>query len=84
MECQKAYIPMLVGKEEEKMEKIMVHIKILNHESFKVLLEMAEREFGYKHEGLLRIPCSVTHFMAIVNFIGTLLNIASSSTSSSK
>lgn len=74
---------MLVGKEKEKkeMEKIMVHIKILNHESFKVLLEMAEKEFGYKHEGLLRIPCSVTHFMAIVNFIETLLN-ASSSTSS--
>ncbi|KAH7654455.1 Small auxin-up RNA protein [Dioscorea alata] len=59
----KGYIPVLVGKE---MERFMVHTKLFRHPCFIGLLEMAAQEFGYKHEGVLRIPCDVDCFRSVI------------------
>lgn len=59
----KGYIPVLVGKE---MERFMVHTKLFKHPCFIGLLEMAAQEFGYKHEGVLRIPCDVDCFRSVI------------------
>lgn len=41
----RGYVPMMVGKGAE--ERFLVHTKLFEHPIFAVLLEMAEREFGY-------------------------------------
>lgn len=48
-----------VGKE---ATRFVIPLNYLNHPAFKLLLEMAEEEFGLKQEGGLMIPCDVIQF----------------------
>jgi SAUR family protein len=41
-------------------------VEALRHPSFAALLEMAAQEFGYKQEGILRVPCDVRHFKEVL------------------
>ncbi|WOL03375.1 auxin-responsive protein SAUR71-like [Canna indica] len=63
---RRGYVPMLVGKK-GKEERFVVHTKLFKHPYFVVLLEMAEREFGYNHPGVLRIPCDAEQFRSVVD-----------------
>ncbi|KAF0925755.1 hypothetical protein E2562_017312 [Oryza meyeriana var. granulata] len=52
-------VPVLVG---EDGERFVVRLEALRHPAFAALLEKAAQEFGYKQEGILRVPCDVHHF----------------------
>ncbi|XP_044961220.1 auxin-responsive protein SAUR71-like [Hordeum vulgare subsp. vulgare] len=58
-------VPVLVvgdGDKDEESERFVVRVEALRHPSLAALLEMAAQEFGYKQEGILRVPCAVHKF----------------------
>ncbi|XP_037464104.1 auxin-responsive protein SAUR71-like [Triticum dicoccoides] len=56
-------VPVLVvGDGDEECERFVVQVEALRHPSLAALLEMAAQEFGYKQEGILRVPCAVNQF----------------------
>ncbi|XBI12832.1 hypothetical protein VPH35_139645 [Triticum aestivum] len=56
-------VPVLVvGDGDEECERFVVRVEALRHPSLSALLEMAAQEFGYKQEGILRVPCAVNQF----------------------
>lgn len=67
----RGYVPVLVGdyEDEDDTERFFVHVNVLKDPSMIELLEMAAEEFGYKQEGVLRIPCKIEHFMRAVDDI---------------
>ncbi|XP_037459681.1 auxin-responsive protein SAUR71-like [Triticum dicoccoides] len=55
-------VPVLVvGDGDDDCERFVVRVEALRH-SLAALLEMAAQEFGYKQEGILRVPCAVNQF----------------------
>ncbi|WOL15358.1 hypothetical protein Cni_G24139 [Canna indica] len=65
---RKGYVPMLVGEEEER---VLVHVKVLGDPRFAALMEMAAGEFGYKQEGIIRMPCNAKDFQRVVDVISS-------------
>ncbi|KAI0497607.1 hypothetical protein KFK09_020839 [Dendrobium nobile] len=65
------YVPVLVGDydDDDDTERFFVHVNVLKDPSMIELLEMAAEEFGYKQEGVLRIPCKIEYFMRAVEDI---------------
>ncbi|CAL5039911.1 unnamed protein product [Urochloa decumbens] len=59
-------VPVLVCDGGEEGERFVVRVEALRHPSFAALLEMAAQEFGYKQEGVLRVPCDVRHFKDVL------------------
>lgn len=55
----KGYLAVYVGHE---LRRFIVPTSYLGHNLFKVLLEKAEEEFGFDHEGALTLPCDVETF----------------------
>jgi SAUR family protein len=47
-------------------ERFVVRVEALRHPSFAGLLEDAAQEFGYKQEGVLRVPCAVHQFRDVL------------------
>ncbi|XP_006657240.1 uncharacterized protein LOC102707784 [Oryza brachyantha] len=58
-------VPVLVGGEEDG-ERFVVRVEALRHPAFAALLEKAAQEFGYRQEGILRLPCGVHHFHQVL------------------
>ncbi|KAJ1441443.1 Small auxin-up RNA [Sesbania bispinosa] len=67
---RRGYVPVLVGKGEEDIEKIWVTIKEIQHVTIVELLKQYADQYGYQQQGLLRIIYDVDSFKAI------LLNIS--------
>ncbi|CAM0876278.1 unnamed protein product [Alopecurus aequalis] len=63
---------MVLGDGDEKGERFVVPVETLRHPSLGALLEMAAQEFGYKHEGILRVPCTVHQFKQALSTVGTV------------
>ncbi|WVZ78984.1 hypothetical protein U9M48_026618 [Paspalum notatum var. saurae] len=61
-------VPVLVcdGDGGGEGERFVVRVEALRHPSFAALLDMAAQEFGYKQEGILRVPCDVRHFKHVL------------------
>ncbi|XP_062178738.1 auxin-responsive protein SAUR71-like [Phragmites australis] len=62
-------VPVLVcgdGDGDGDGERFVVRVEALRHPSFAALLEKAAQEFGYKQEGILRVPCAVHHFRDVL------------------
>ncbi|XP_078446958.1 indole-3-acetic acid-induced protein ARG7-like [Wolffia australiana] len=53
----------------EEMKRFVIPTAHLGHTSFVSLLKDAEEEFGFQHEGVLRIPCSVSFFEEILELV---------------
>lgn len=66
---RKGYIPVLVGNEDEEMEKVMIPMKLMKDPCIVTLLEMSAHELGYNQPGTLRIQCQVEHFKRILHTI---------------
>ena len=65
----KGYLPIvLVHDDEGSAEtKVLVRIKGLQEPCLAALLEMAEEQFGYGQQGVLRVPCDAQRFEHVVN-----------------
>jgi SAUR family protein len=61
-------VPVLVcgGDVYGEGERFVVRVEALRHPSFAGLLEDAAQEFGYKQEGVLRVPCAVHQFRDVL------------------
>jgi SAUR family protein len=62
-------VPVLVCGGEGDGERFVVRVEALRHPSFAALLEMAAQEFGYKQEGVLRVPCAVYQFSDVLSAV---------------
>ncbi|ONK82027.1 uncharacterized protein A4U43_C01F35380 [Asparagus officinalis] len=62
----KGFLALCVG---EDMKRFIIPMEYLSHRSFGFLLREAEEEFGFEHEGVLRIPCDVSIFESIVEIV---------------
>ncbi|VAI55241.1 unnamed protein product [Triticum turgidum subsp. durum] len=54
----------------EEMRRFVIPTEYLGHWAFEELLREAEEEFGFRHEGALRIPCDVEVFEGILRLVG--------------
>ncbi|KAL5791693.1 hypothetical protein ACOSP7_000287 [Xanthoceras sorbifolium] len=65
---RKGYVPLLVGSE-EVMERILVPTKLIDHPYIVELLELSANEYGYKHQGLLKIQYDADCFKRMVDVV---------------
>ncbi|RWR75211.1 auxin-responsive protein SAUR72-like protein [Cinnamomum micranthum f. kanehirae] len=62
----KGFLAVCVG---EEMKRFIIPTEYLGHRAFGILLKEAEEEFGFQHEGVLRIPCEVSAFEKILKVV---------------
>ncbi|TVU07729.1 hypothetical protein EJB05_41096, partial [Eragrostis curvula] len=53
----------------DEMRRFVIPTEYLGHWAFAELLREAEEEFGFRHEGALRIPCDVEVFEGILRLV---------------
>ncbi|PUZ56036.1 hypothetical protein GQ55_5G262900 [Panicum hallii var. hallii] len=65
----KGYLPILLVRDDEggTETRVLVRIKDLQEPCMAVLLEVAEQQFGYSQQGVLRVPCDAQRFEHVVN-----------------
>jgi len=63
VDVPKGYIPIYVGPEHRRF---VIPTTYLGLPVFKLLLEKAEEEFGFDHQGALMIPCEIETFKYIL------------------
>ncbi|XP_039016766.1 auxin-responsive protein SAUR71-like [Hibiscus syriacus] len=62
----KGYLAVYVGPE---LRRFIIPTSYLSHPAFTVLLEKAEEEFGYDHNGGLTLPCEIETFKYLLKCI---------------
>ncbi|KAL6846512.1 hypothetical protein ACP4OV_023960 [Aristida adscensionis] len=62
----RGYCPVYVGPEQRRF---VIPTSYLGHPVFRLLLEKAEEEFGFRHEGALAIPCETEAFKYILQCV---------------
>uniref|UniRef100_A0ACD5Y4Z9 Uncharacterized protein n=1 Tax=Avena sativa TaxID=4498 RepID=A0ACD5Y4Z9_AVESA len=62
----RGYCPVYVGLEQRRF---VIPTSYLGHPVFRLLLEKAEEEFGFQHEGALAIPCETEAFKYILQCV---------------
>lgn len=60
------FFPVYVG---EGRQRFLVPMGFLSHPLFKMLLEKARNEFGFKQRSGLTVPCSVSAFQEVLNAV---------------
>jgi SAUR family protein len=65
----KGCVTVRVGAEGEEQRRFAVPLGHLQHPLFGALLEEAEREYGFRHQGAIAIPCRVDRFIQVENLI---------------
>jgi SAUR family protein len=65
----KGYLPIVLVRDDEggAETRVLVRIKDLQEPCMAALLEMAEEQFGYGQQGVLRVPCDAQRFDHVVN-----------------
>ncbi|KAK4743378.1 hypothetical protein SAY87_001379 [Trapa incisa] len=66
---RKGYVPLMVGKDHEVMERLDIPTKIIDHPHIVGLLESSADEFGYSHQGPIKIRCDPDLFKQMVKRI---------------
>ena len=56
---RKGQVPVIVGTNNESMERLTILIKLINHPSLARILDESANKLGYNQQGLLRILCDV-------------------------
>ncbi|KAI3949587.1 hypothetical protein MKW92_000952 [Papaver armeniacum] len=59
-------VAILVGQKEERF---VIPVKYLNHPKFKPLLKEAEEVYGFRHKGIVTLPCDVGEFLNVQGLI---------------
>ncbi|KAG8050116.1 hypothetical protein GUJ93_ZPchr0009g1738 [Zizania palustris] len=62
----RGHCPVYVGPEQRRF---VIPTGYLGHPVFRLLLEKAEEEFGFRHEGALAIPCETETFKYILQCV---------------
>ncbi|XP_022751763.1 uncharacterized protein LOC111300387 [Durio zibethinus] len=62
----KGYLAVYVGPE---LRRFIIPTSYLSHPVFKILLEKAEEEYGYDHNGGLTLPCEIETFKYLLKCI---------------
>ncbi|TYH66110.1 hypothetical protein ES332_D06G100600v1 [Gossypium tomentosum] len=62
----KGYLAVYVGPE---LRRFIIPTSYLSHPVFTILLEKAEEEFGYDHNGGLTLPCEIETFKYLLKCI---------------
>nr|CAB3457142.1 unnamed protein product [Digitaria exilis] len=62
----RGYCPVYVGPEQRRF---VIPTSYLAHPVFRLLLDKAEEEFGFRHEGALEIPCETEAFKYILQCV---------------
>ncbi|MBA0612129.1 hypothetical protein Godav_012771, partial [Gossypium davidsonii] len=62
----KGYLAVYVGSE---LRRFIIPTSYLTHPVFKILLEKAEEEFRYNHNGGLTLPCEIETFKYLLKCI---------------
>ncbi|PNT67692.1 hypothetical protein BRADI_3g30660v3 [Brachypodium distachyon] len=65
----KGCVTVRVGAEGEEQRRFAVPLGHLKHPLFGELLEEAEREYGFRHQGAIAIPCRVDRFVHVEHLI---------------
>uniref|UniRef100_K4AMF6 Auxin-responsive protein SAUR32 n=2 Tax=Setaria italica TaxID=4555 RepID=K4AMF6_SETIT len=65
----KGCVTVRVGAEGEEQRRFAVPLGHLKHPLFGALLEEAEREYGFRHQGAIAIPCRVDRFVQVEHLI---------------
>ena len=65
----KGYLPIVLVRDDEggAETRVLVRVKDLKEPCMDALLEMAEEQFGYGQQGVLRVPCDAERFEHVVN-----------------
>jgi SAUR family protein len=65
----KGYLPLVLVHDEEggAETRVLVRVKDLKEPCMAALLELAEQQFGYGQQGVLRVPCDAQRFEHVVN-----------------
>ncbi|KAK4784144.1 hypothetical protein SAY86_018512 [Trapa natans] len=66
---RKGYVPLMIGKDDETMERLAVRTKIIDHPHIANLLESSADEFGYSQQGPVKIRCDPDLFKQMVRRI---------------
>lgn len=66
----KGCVTVRVGLQGEEQRRFAVPLGHLKHPLFGALLEEAEREYGFRHQGAIAIPCRVDRFVQVEHLIG--------------
>jgi SAUR family protein len=69
MVAPKGCVTVRVGAEGEEQRRFAVPLGHLKHPLFAALLEEAEREYGFRHQGAIAIPCRVDRFVHVEELI---------------
>ncbi|CAO2203867.1 unnamed protein product [Urochloa humidicola] len=69
----KGYVPIVLVRDNEGDEdmRVLVRVKDLKEPCMAALLELAEQQFGYGQQGVLRVPCDAQRFEHVVNMART-------------
>ncbi|CAN6292972.1 unnamed protein product [Urochloa humidicola] len=65
----KGCVTVRVGAEGEEQRRFAVPLSHLKHPLFGALLDEAEREYGFRHQGAIAIPCRVDRFVHVEHLI---------------
>ncbi|PRQ60546.1 putative small auxin-up RNA [Rosa chinensis] len=68
MDIPKGCMAVIVGQGEEQ-QRFVIPVVHINHPLFIQLLEEAEKEYGFDHDGPITIPCHVEEFLAVEGLI---------------
>ncbi|RWW71215.1 hypothetical protein BHE74_00021067 [Ensete ventricosum] len=79
----RGHVPVLVGMDHGAVQRFVVPVRLFRDPCMAALLDMGAQEFGYRHQGVLRIPCDVDHFRRVVGVITTAAAPPSSDTANS-
>ncbi|CAL9043312.1 unnamed protein product [Musa banksii] len=66
----RGHVPVLVGMNiDGAVERFVVPLRLFQDPWMATLLDMSAQEFGYRHQGILRIQCDVDHFRRLIGSI---------------